>query len=87
MGVIAKGNRHELTDSTTVGTHQQATCGKGGQGQVPDRSRGGLSTEVQPVAEAQGRLERFFLGSGQRVDVRQTRPLLTDAQTERSSLP
>ena len=41
------------------------------------RSRGGLSTKIHLVADAQGRPVRFSLTSGQKADVSQAIPLLT----------
>ena len=50
---------------------------KGGQGEALGRSRGGLSTKIHLVADAQGRPVRFALTGGQRADVSQAIPLLT----------
>ena len=41
------------------------------------RSRGGLSTKIHLVADAQGRPVRFSLTGGQKADVSQAIPLLT----------
>ena len=41
------------------------------------RSRGGLSTKIHVVADAQGRPVRFSLTGGQKADVSQAIPLLT----------
>ena len=50
---------------------------RGGQSEALGRSRGGLSTKIHPVADAQGRPVRFPLTGGQRADVSQAIPLLT----------
>ena len=71
-----------MIDSTIVGVHQQAACGKGGgQSEALGRSRGGLSTKIHLVADAQGRPMRFYLTRGQRADVSQAIPLLTGLET------
>ena len=76
------GDRYVMIDSTIVGVHQQAVCDKGGgQREALGRSRGGLSTEVHLVADAQGRPVRFSLTGGQRADVSQGLPLLTGIET------
>ena len=54
---------------------------KGGQREALGRSRGGLSTKVHLVADAQGRPVRFSLTGGQRADVSQAIPLLTGIET------
>ena len=50
---------------------------KGGQGEALGRSRGGLSTKIHLVADAQGRPLRIALTGGQRQDVSQAIPLLS----------
>ena len=74
-------NRYVMIDSTIVRVHQQAACGKGGQGEALGRSRGGLSTKIHLVADAQGRPVRFSCTGGQRADVSQAIPLLTGIET------
>ena len=54
---------------------------KGGQREALGRSRGGLSTKVHLVADAQGRPVRFSITGGQRADVSQALPLLTGIET------
>ena len=49
----------------------------GGQSGALGRSRGGLSTKIHLVVDAQGRPVRFSLTGGQRADVSQAIPLLT----------
>ena len=50
---------------------------RGGQSEALDRSRGGLSTKIHLVVDAQGRPVRFSLTGGQRADVSKAIPLLT----------
>ena len=54
---------------------------KGGQREALGRFRGGLSTKVHLVADAQGRPVRFSITGGQRADVSQAIPLLTGIKT------
>ena len=54
---------------------------RGGQREALGRSRGGLSTKIHLVADAQGRPVRFSLTGGQRADVSQAIPLLTGIET------
>ena len=58
-------NRYVMIDSTIVRAHQQSACGKGGQGEVLGRSRGGLTTKVHMVCDAQGWPTRLALTGGQ----------------------
>ena len=74
-------NKYVMVDSTIVRAHQQAVCGKGGQSEALGRSRGGLSTKIHLVADAQGCPVRFSLTGGQRADVSQAIPLLTGIET------
>ena len=55
---------------------------KGGQGEAVGRSRGGLSTKIHMVTDAQGQPVRFALTGGQEADVSQAIPLLTGIETE-----
>ena len=76
-------NRYVMIDSTIVRTHQQAVCGKGGgQGEAVGRSRGGLSTRIHMVTDAQGQPVRFALTGGQEADAPQAISLLTGIETE-----
>ncbi len=52
-----------------------------GVGESLGRSRGGLSTKIHLVADAQGRPMRFSLTGGQRADVSQAIPLLSGMET------
>ena len=54
---------------------------KGGQREALGRSRGGLSTKIHLLVDAQGRPVRFSLTGGQRADVSQALPLLTGIET------
>ena len=54
---------------------------KGGQREALGRSRGGLSTKVHLVANAQSRPVRFSITGGQRADVSRALPLLTGIET------
>ena len=75
-------NRYVMIDSTIVRAHQQAGLWqRGGQREALGRSRGGLSTKIHLVADAQGRPVRFSLTGGQRADVSQAIPLLTGIET------
>ena len=75
-------NRYVMIDSTIVRAHQQAVCGKEGvEREALGCSRGGLSTKVHLVADAQGRPVRFSITVGQRADVSQAIPLLTGIET------
>ena len=75
-------NRYVMIDSTIVRAHQQAVCGKGGgQREALGCSRGGLSTQIHLLVDAQGRPVRFSLTGGQRADVSQAIPLLTGIET------
>ena len=82
MLLDAPDNRHVMIDSTVVRTHQQAVCGKGGQGEAVGRSRGGLSTKIHLVTDAVGRPIRFALTGGPEADAPQAIPLLTGIETE-----
>ena len=54
---------------------------KGGQSEALGRSRGGLSTKIHLVADAQGQPVRFSLTGGQKADVSQAIPLLSGIET------
>ena len=55
---------------------------RGGQGEAVGRSRGGLSTKIHMVTDAQGQPVRFSLTGGQEADGPQAIPLLTGIETE-----
>ena len=54
---------------------------KGGQSEAVGRSRGGLSTKIHMVTDAQGQPVRFSLTGGERADVSQAIPLLAGIDT------
>ena len=75
-------NRYVMIDSTIVaGPSAGGPWQRGGQREALGRSRGGLSTKVHLVADAQGRPVRFSITGGQRADVSQAIPLLTGIET------
>ena len=74
-------NRYVMIDSTIVPSPSAGSLReRGGQSEAPGRSRGGLSTKIHLVADAQGRPVRFSLTGGQKADVSQAIPLLTDLE-------
>ena len=75
------GDRYVMIDSIMGGSISRRSAAKGGQREALGRSRGGLSTEVHLVANAQGRPVRFSITGGQRADVSQALPLLTGIET------
>ena len=74
-------NRYVMINSTIVRTHQQAVCGKGGVKEAVGRSRGGLSTKIHLVTDAQGQPVRFSLTGGQEADAPQAIPLQAGIDT------
>ena len=75
-------NRYVMIDSTIVRTRQQAMYGKGGQGEAVGRSRGGLSTKIHMVTDAQGQPRRFAPTGGQVADGPKAIPLMAGIETE-----
>jgi transposase len=74
-------NQYLMLDSTIVRAHQQAASGKrGGKNQALGRSRGGLTTKIHTLADAEGRPLRFILTGGEAHDVTTAADLL-DGQT------
>jgi transposase len=70
-------NQYLMLDSTIVRVHQQGATGKGGgQDQALGRSRGGLTTKIHTVTDAQGRPVRFILTAGQAADITSAPDLL-----------
>lgn len=76
-------NRYLRPDTTLVRVHHQAANGKGGaQNQALGRSRGGLTTKIHTLTDAQGRPVRFILTAGQAHDVTTVPDLLGDLQAD-----
>jgi transposase len=55
----------QMIDSTSVRAHQQAATAKGGPDHCLGRSRGGLTTKIYVVVDAQGLPIRLGLTAGQ----------------------
>lgn len=72
-------NAYIMLDSTMVRVHQQAASAKrGASTQALGRSRGGLTSKIHMVADAQGRPLRFILTAGQVHDATQAIDLMKD---------
>ncbi|MGC8532994.1 MAG: IS5 family transposase [Acidiphilium sp.] len=70
-------NQYLMLDSTVVRAHQQAANGKGGpKNQALGRSRGGLTTKIHTLTDAEGRPLRFILTGGEAHDVTAAADLL-----------
>ncbi|MFT8803476.1 MULTISPECIES: hypothetical protein [Gluconobacter] len=59
------GNAYLRMNSTIIRAHQHTTTRKGGAKRRRGRSRGGLSTKIHMLADAQSRPLRFIITSGQ----------------------
>lgn len=77
-----RDNQYLMIDSTIVRTHQQAATGKGGQDQALGRSRGGLTTKIHMLADAQGRPLRFRITAGQAHDITAAPALLEGQEAD-----
>jgi transposase len=75
-------NTYIMIDSTIVRAHQQAVWGKGEPTPGFGASRGGLSTKIHLVTDAQGQPIRFSVTGGQAHDAPQAIPLLTSIKAE-----
>lgn len=58
----------QMIDSTSIRAHQQAATAKGGPDHFLGRSRGGLTTKIHVVVDAQGPPIRLGLTAGQTHD-------------------
>lgn len=58
----------QMIDSTSIRAHQQAATAKGGADHFLGRSRGGLTTKIHVVVDAQGPPIRLGLTAGQTHD-------------------
>lgn len=68
----------QMIDSTSVRAHQQAATAKGGGDHCLGRSRGGLTTKIHVVVDAQGLPIRLGLTAGQAHDGQIANSLLDD---------
>lgn len=66
----------QMIDSTSVRAHQQAATAKGGGNHCLGRSRGGLTTKIHVVVDAQGLPVRLGLSGGQVHDAPMAHQLL-----------
>ncbi|HML92979.1 IS5 family transposase [Methyloceanibacter sp.] len=75
-------NQYLMLDTTLIRAHQQAATGKGGtKNQALGRSRGGLTTKIHVLADAQGRPLRFILTGGEAHDLTTAQELLKGIET------
>jgi len=68
----------QMIDSTIVRAHQQATCVKDSAAEDPGRSRGGLSTRIHAVVDANGLPIKLALAPGHYHDGLNAADLLND---------
>lgn len=75
-------NRYVMIDSTRVRLTSRRCVVKGGQGEAVGQSRGGLSTKIHLLTDAQGQPIRFVLTGGQEADGPRAISLMAGIETE-----
>ena len=70
----------QMIDSTILRAHQHATCVRHGAAEELGRSRGGLTTKIHPVVNANGLPIRLALAPGHQHDSLSATTLLDDIQ-------
>lgn len=81
MEAIAKAydGRVQMIDTSIVRVHQQgATAKRGGRDHCLGRSRGGLTTKIHALVDAQGRPIKLMLTAGQKSDIASAADLIKE---------
>ncbi|WP_292051220.1 IS5 family transposase [Mesorhizobium sp.] len=74
----AHDGKVQMIDTSIVRVHQQDATVKGGQDHCLGRSRGGLTTKIHALVDAQGRPIKLMLTAGQMSDIASAVDLITD---------
>ncbi|WP_404926399.1 IS5 family transposase [Mesorhizobium sp. ORM16] len=81
MDAITKGHdgKVQMTDTSIVRVHQQGATGKkGDRDHFLGRSRGGLTTKIHALVDAQGRPIKLSLTAGHKSDIASAADLIKD---------
>ena len=75
-------SKYRMIDSTIVRAHQHATTGRWVKNKTVGRSRGGLTTKLNCLADGTGRLVKIQLTGGHMADCRVAEMLLKGQKAE-----